>query len=244
MTDSGLVGPQVSGIERGQRVRLPGATGIETVEAAIPRPGVGLDLFLVDASNPGGYRKESFTNQDAERIEVISEDGGADPDRVIAGLWAEWMMESARSARSTVLASVPLRPFPHQLDAVYGRMLSQPLLRFLLADEPGTGKTIMSGLWLRESQRLGRVKRCLVVCPAHLVIKWQADFERFFGGGLREVESADGPRKGPLRLRRRHVGGVIEPGRDESCGARRPPPGKHGLGRGHLRRGASDDPDR
>ncbi len=189
MTDSGLVGPQVSGIERGQRVRLPGATGIETVEAAIPRPGVGLDLFLVDASNPGGYRKESFTNQDAERIEVISEDGGADPDRVIAGLWAEWMMESARSARSTVLASVPLRPFPHQLDAVYGRMLSQPLLRFLLADEPGTGKTIMSGLWLRESQRLGRVKRCLVVCPAHLVIKWQADFERFFGGGLREVRA-------------------------------------------------------
>ncbi len=146
-----------------------------------------MDLFLVDASNPGGYRKESFTVQEAEQVEAIFEDGGADPDRVIAGLWAEWMMESARSARSTVLASVPLRPFPHQMDAVYSRMLPQPLLRFLLADEPGTGKTIMSGLWLRESQRLGRVKRCLVVCPAHLVIKWQADFERFFGGGLREV---------------------------------------------------------
>ena len=61
-------------------------------------------------------------------------------------------------------------------------MLPQPLLRFLLADEPGTGKTIMGGLWLREMQRLGFVNRALVVCPAHLVTKWQEDFERFFGG--------------------------------------------------------------
>ncbi len=51
-------------------------------------------------------------------------------------------------------------------------MLPQPLLRFLLADEPGTGKTIMGGLWLREAQRLGFVKRALIVCPAHLVSKW------------------------------------------------------------------------
>lgn len=187
MTDSGLARPQVSGFERGQRVRLPGAAGIDIVEAAIPRADVGWDLFIVDASNPGGYRMESFTVAEAEQVVVVEENGAAPPKRVIAGLWAEWMLNSARSARSTVLASVPLRPFPHQMEAVYDRMLRQPLLRFLLADEPGTGKTIMSGLWLRESQRLGRVKRCLVVCPAHLVIKWQADFERFFGGGLREV---------------------------------------------------------
>jgi superfamily II DNA or RNA helicase len=56
------------------------------------------------------------------------------------------------------------------------------MLRFLLADEPGTGKTIMGGLWLREMQRLGFVNRALVVCPAHLVSKWQEDFERFLGG--------------------------------------------------------------
>ncbi|MCY3910243.1 hypothetical protein [Candidatus Poriferisocius sp.] len=171
MTDSGLARPQVSGFERGQRVRLPGGTGIETVEAAIPRADVGWDLFIVDGSNPGGYRMESFTVAEAEQVVVVEENGAAPPKRVIAGLWAEWMLNSARSARSTVLASVPLRPFPHQMEAVYDRMLRQPLLRFLLADEPGTGKTIMSGLWLRESQSLGRVKRCLVVCPAHLVIK-------------------------------------------------------------------------
>jgi superfamily II DNA or RNA helicase len=77
-------------------------------------------------------------------------------------------------------------------------MLPQPRLRFLLADEPGTGKTIMAGLYLREMQRLGLVSRALVVAPAHLVTKWQADFERFFGGGLKRI-TADTAKDGPLR---------------------------------------------
>ena len=66
-------------------------------------------------------------------------------------------------------------------------MLPQPLLRFLLADEPGTGKTMMAGLYLREMQRLGLVKRAIIVCPANLCSKWVADFQRFFGGGLRHL---------------------------------------------------------
>ncbi len=66
-------------------------------------------------------------------------------------------------------------------------MLPQPRLRFLLADEPGTGKTIMAGLYLREMQKLGFVGRALVVAPAGLVTKWQADFARFFGGELRRI---------------------------------------------------------
>ena len=132
-------------------------------------------------------RKVSLTLEQARQVKVVSEDGGAATEAVIAGLWTEWMLNAVRSANSTVLASTPLRPLPHQMAAVYGQMITQPLLRFLLADEPGTGKTIMAGLWLREAQRKGLVKRALVVCPAHLVIKWKADFERFFGGGLREV---------------------------------------------------------
>ena len=66
-------------------------------------------------------------------------------------------------------------------------MLPQPMLRFLLADEPGTGKTIMAGLHLTEASRLGVVNRALVVCPAHLVGKWQEDISRFFGRELRRI---------------------------------------------------------
>ncbi len=173
-------------ITPGQRIRLPGESGIVVVDLALSRSD-GLHLYVQDDGSVDVLRKVSLRADEAARVEIISEDGAAAPEVVLAGLWTEWMFGAARSARSTVLASTPLRPFPHQMAAVYGQMTTQPLLRFLLADEPGTGKTIMSGLWLREAQRMGLVKRALVVCPAHLVIKWKADFERFFGGGMREV---------------------------------------------------------
>jgi hypothetical protein len=100
------------------------------------------------------------------------------------------MQAATSGAAATALASTPLKPYAHQQNAVYGAMLPQPRLRFLLADEPGTGKTIMAGLYLREMQRLGLVRRGLVVAPANLVTKWQADFERFLGGGLRRITAA------------------------------------------------------
>ena len=174
---------------RGQRVRLPGEAAMVIVDECVPRSG-GLQLFVTDVAgtdDDGSFRKVSLTPDQLAALKVVAADGGAAPEAVLAGLWTEWMLDAARAAASTVLVSTRLRPYPHQMDAVYGRMLTQPLLRFLLADEPGTGKTMMSGLWLREAQRLGLVKRALVVCPAHLVGKWQADFERFLGGGLREV---------------------------------------------------------
>ena len=177
----------------GQRIRLPDEAAIVLVDMCVPRAGK-LDLYVADPSKSDGnddggasLRKVSLTAEEFESLQVVAADGRAAPEAVLAGLWTEWMLDAARAAASTVLVSTRLRPYPHQMDAVYGRMLTQPLLRFLLADEPGTGKTMMSGLWLREAQRLGLVKRALVVCPAHLVGKWQADFERFLGGGLREV---------------------------------------------------------
>ena len=146
------------------------------------------DKTVLIVSDPDGeMRKRLFSAAEFRRVREVTEDGAASPEVVLAGLWAERMLASVRSATSTVLASSVLRPYPHQMSAVYGQMLPQARLRFLLADEPGTGKTIMSGLWLREAQRLGIVKRALVVCPAHLVQKWQADFDRFFGGGLQEI---------------------------------------------------------
>lgn len=64
-------------------------------------------------------------------------------------------------------------PFPHQIDAVYGRMLPRQPLRFLLADDPGAGKTIMAGLYIKELMIRGDVEQCMVVCPGSLVEQWQ-----------------------------------------------------------------------
>ena len=119
-------------------------------------------------------------------MKVLAQDGGRS-ERVLAGMWTHWMAAASMNARSTLLASSPLVPYAHQAHAVYGAMLPQPWLRFLLADEPGTGKTIMAGLYLREMQKFGLIRKALIVVPANLVSKWQADFERFFGGGLRRI---------------------------------------------------------
>jgi superfamily II DNA or RNA helicase len=71
-------------------------------------------------------------------------------------------------------------PLPHQLDAVYKHMLPQPRLRFLLADDPGAGKTIMAGLLMRELQQRGEVERVLVLCPKALTDQWRREmWERF-----------------------------------------------------------------
>src|SRR6266536_2052953 len=74
-----------------------------------------------------------------------------------------------------------IRTLPHQIEAVYMRMLPQPRLRFLLADDPGAGKTIMAGLLLKEMKLREAIERILVLCPAPLTIQWQDELLRWFG---------------------------------------------------------------
>src|SRR5262245_21705750 len=71
-------------------------------------------------------------------------------------------------------------PLPHQITAVYEEMLARQPLRFLLADDPGAGKTIMTGLLVKELQARGDLVRCLIVVPGNLVEQWQDELERRF----------------------------------------------------------------
>ena len=72
-------------------------------------------------------------------------------------------------------------PFPHPISAVYGEMLSRQPLRFLLADDPGAGKTIMAGLLIKELIARSDLERCLVVAPGSLVEQWQDELGQKFG---------------------------------------------------------------
>jgi superfamily II DNA or RNA helicase len=72
-------------------------------------------------------------------------------------------------------------PLPHQITAVYDAMLPRQPLRFLLADDPGAGKTIMAGLLIRELMVRGDLKRCLIVAPGNLVEQWQDELDQKFG---------------------------------------------------------------
>jgi len=73
-----------------------------------------------------------------------------------------------------------LEPLPHQIAAVYETMLPRQPLRFLLADDPGAGKTIMTGLLIKELIARGDLQRCLVVCPGSLAEQWQDELYRRF----------------------------------------------------------------
>ena len=73
-----------------------------------------------------------------------------------------------------------LRTLPHQIDAVYNKMLPRQPLRFLLADDPGAGKTIMAGLFCKELMIRGDVERCLIITPGSLVEQWQDELWQKF----------------------------------------------------------------
>src|SRR5437773_2930778 len=71
-------------------------------------------------------------------------------------------------------------PLPHQITAVYEEMLPRQPLRFLLADDPGAGKTIMTGLFIKELIARGDLKRCLIVSPGNLAEQWQDELDSRF----------------------------------------------------------------
>ncbi len=175
--------------EKGQRVRInaPGLPSFGTVRALLDEGADSVTLLVHD--DDGRLHELVLTSDAPGVVRILEADGQADSAKVLAGMWTHWMAAAAMNAESSAMASTPLKPYAHQTTAVYGAMLPQPLLRFLLADEPGTGKTIMAGLYIREMQRLGLIKRAIIVCPANLASKWVDDFARLLGGGLKHLTS-------------------------------------------------------
>ena len=119
-------------------------------------------------------------------------DFSADPDAV----WA--LAESHRLAYghlfNPAFASETslIDPLPHQRLAVYKHMLQQSPLRFLLADDAGAGKTIMTGLYVREMLARRLIRRVLIVPPAGLVGNWEREMRTLFRIAFRVVSGADG----------------------------------------------------
>lgn len=161
----------------GARVALDGE--LVTVVAVDPSPdGYGLVVRRGD----GALGEVVLSPVEYALARVPANDAGGDSARALAAMWSRWMQHAMPRIRSAVLATRPLQPFAHQDEAVFAHMLAQPRLRFLLADEPGTGKTIMTGMYLAEGTRRGLIPGLtIIVVPAHLVEKWRRDLRRYFG---------------------------------------------------------------
>jgi hypothetical protein len=106
-----------------------------------------------------------------------------DGDGAAFRLAAEALRIRMAGQHDTMLAvnTSDLDPLPHQIKAVYGELLPRVPLRFLLADDPGAGKTIMAGLYVKELALRGDLARCLIVAPGGLVEQWQDELHEKLG---------------------------------------------------------------
>ena len=125
-------------------------------------------------------------------------DFNGDPDRL--SLFAECLRLTHGFQFNPAFASEISRihPLPHQRIAVYEHMLAQEPLRFLLADDAGAGKTIMTGLYVREMLMRGRIRRVLVIPPAGLVGNWERELRTLFRLHFRIVAGSDTRSRNPF----------------------------------------------
>ena len=112
-----------------------------------------------------------------------------DPARFRLGIEAQRLALAYEYDPYFSLSIARVDPLPHQLEAVYDYFLKMPRIRFLLADDPGSGKTIMAGLLLKELKARGIVKRTLVVAPANLTFQWQRELKDKFAENFSVIRS-------------------------------------------------------
>lgn len=166
-------GLRLAGVIPGQNV---------SVIAVQPHGGDAIELTYKTAEGDLGQR---VLGRDAEEKLAIAHAEARPLDAVAADfkLVAECQRIKLAGLSDPMLAvtTSDIQPLPHQLRAVYGELLPRTPLRFLLADDPGAGKTIMAGLYIKELILREDVKRCLVVAPGGLVDQWQDELYLKFG---------------------------------------------------------------
>jgi len=141
-------------------------------------------LDLTYKTPEGKPASELLYRHDETRIEVVEQGRpwSFDGDGSLFRLVSEAHRIRLAHLFDPVLAvhTSVVEPLPHQITAVYDNMLPRQPLRFLLADDPGAGKTIMAGLLMKELIVRGDLQRCLVVCPGSLAEQWQDELYRRF----------------------------------------------------------------
>lgn len=145
----------------------------------------GTDALSLSYRDPEGRLHEQLLyRSDEENLQLIeshcpwSFDGDGSLFRLVAEarrIRLAYLFDPVLAIHSSLV-----EPLPHQITAVYEAMLPRQPLRFLLADDPGAGKTIMAGLLIKELMIRGDLQRCLIVCPGSIAEQWQDElYQRF-----------------------------------------------------------------
>lgn len=166
-------------------LRLTGVVPHEVVQVIFAQPHGGDAVEITYKTSAGDLGQRVVFRRDEETLAVST--SGSRPFDALATDFK--MVAEAQRIKLAGLydpmlavATSDVRPLPHQIRAVYGELLPRTPLRFLLADDPGAGKTIMAGLFIKELILREDVQRALIVAPGGLVEQWQD--ELFFKFGL------------------------------------------------------------
>lgn len=156
--------------------------GLVTVVSVRMFGSEALELTYKDAE--GKLANQLLYRHDEPRLEVVqsgrpwSFDGDGTLFRIVSEarrIRLAYLFDPLLAVHTSLV-----EPLPHQITAVYESMVPRLPLRFLLADDPGSGKTIMAGLLIKELIARGDVQKCLIVCPGNLVDQWQDElFSKF-----------------------------------------------------------------
>ncbi len=146
----------------------------------------------------GELEESELTTEKAESREPPMLDFTAKPAIVSAVVEGERLSFGHLANPAFATETSNIDPLPHQRIAVYDHMLRQPRLRFLLADDAGAGKTIMTGLYIREMLSRRLLRRVLIVPPAGLIGNWQRELQVLFNLSFNVVAGADARNTNPF----------------------------------------------
>jgi SNF2 family DNA or RNA helicase len=144
---------------------------------------MGASVKLVGKGlNTGQVHEPILNSEQLATLEATpdKEPFDGDPQRFRLGIEARRLQLAYEYDPYFALSIARVDPLPHQLEAVYDYFLRLPRIRFLLADDPGAGKTIMAGLLIKELKIRGLIKRTLIVTPASLSFQWQRELKDKF----------------------------------------------------------------
>lgn len=113
-------------------------------------------------------------------VQTIATDFSADPWKIFLSLESKRYRFASLYDPLLAMNTSKVDPLPHQIEAVYGYVLRMPKIRFLLAHDPGAGKTIMAGLIIKELKMRKIINRTLVVVPGHLKDQWSRELKERF----------------------------------------------------------------
>ena len=151
---------------------------VETVQSN----GTGSWIVGLVGMNSERFRKVTMTVEDLPRLTILDPKHSFNGDgRLLRlGLQAYALGIAYEFDPYFGLSISRVDPLPHQLEAIYDYLLKLARVRFLLADDAGAGKTIMSGLLIRELELRGLAERILIVCPSNLAFQWQRELKEKF----------------------------------------------------------------